>query len=359
MVPYSATQFVTFDYCKSAVASYTGRDQPTIVERLACGACAGICASFATHPLDVIRTRLAVQAELKGIAHTVTTLWGEGGVIAMYKGLGPTLASLAPFVAINFAAYDTLKAHFFPGGSMPQGPLYSLGMGASAGIIAQVAAVECASRPLACLSLSLISSHAPPCLTPATCWRSLARHTDSRRRPIPTSVSLPVAHMCSVGVSVSVRPHVFCGCVCERTVGRIGMHVHRKGTASKTDARDFAQSFFFRAPVIRVCLSSSLSLTPPHLHLPFSATPRQTACYPLDTIRRRMQLKGKNYKSTLDAIRTIILTEGSSGLYRGICETHTRTHANPHTHTHTQTHTVCLPVCLLVSQAVCLGPCCW
>ena len=223
VVPYSATQFVTFDYCKSAVASYTGRDQPTIVERLACGACAGICASFATHPLDVIRTRLAVQAELKGIAHTVTTLWGEGGVIAMYKGLGPTLASLAPFVAINFAAYDTLKAHFFPGGSMPQGPLYSLGMGASAGIIAQVAAVECASRPLACLSLSLISSHAPPCLTPATCWRSLARHTDSRRRPIPTSVSLPVAHMCSVGVSVSV-PLAALACMC------IGKARHQRQT---------------------------------------------------------------------------------------------------------------------------------
>jgi len=181
VVPYSATQFVTFDLCKSTVASYTGKDQPTIVQRLACGACAGICASFATHPLDVIRTRLAVQAELKGITHTVTTLWSEGGVLAMYKGLGPTLASLAPFVAINFAAYDTLKAHFFPQG-MPQGPLYSLGMGATAGIIAQ------------------------------------------------------------------------------------------------------------------------------------------TACYPLDTIRRRMQLKGQNYKSTLDAIKTIIVTEGSTGLYRGICE---------------------------------------
>jgi len=171
---------VTFDYCKHVVTSYTSKDQPTIVQRLACGACAGICASFATHPLDVIRTRLAVQAELTGIGHTVTTLWSEGGVQAMYKGLGPTLASLAPFVAINFAAYDTLKAHFFPGGNVPQGPLYSLGMGATAGIIAQ------------------------------------------------------------------------------------------------------------------------------------------TACYPLDTIRRRMQLKGKNYKSTLDAIQTIIKTEGSLGLYRGI-----------------------------------------
>ena len=179
VVPYSATQFVTFDYCKRVVTDFTGQAQPTIVQRLGCGAMAGICASFATHPLDVIRTRLAVQKELAGITHTITTLWAEGGVGAMYKGLGPTLASLAPFVAINFAAYDTLKARFFPDG-MPQGPVYSLGMGATAGIIAQ------------------------------------------------------------------------------------------------------------------------------------------TACYPLDTVRRRMQLKGQNYKSTADAIKTIIQSEGALGMYRGI-----------------------------------------
>jgi solute carrier family 25 phosphate transporter 23/24/25/41 len=180
VIPYSATQFVTFDYCKSKVTGYTGKDQPTIVQRLGCGACAGICASFVTHPLDVVRTRLAVQRELTGIRHTVTVLWAEGGMASMYKGLGPTLASLAPFVAINFAAYDTIKMYMFADGRIPQGPLYSLSMGAAAGIMAQ------------------------------------------------------------------------------------------------------------------------------------------TACYPLDTIRRRMQLKGKNYTSTFDAIKTIIKAEGSMGLYRGI-----------------------------------------
>jgi hypothetical protein len=32
VIPYSATQFVTFDQCKGVVASYTGTDKPTIVQ---------------------------------------------------------------------------------------------------------------------------------------------------------------------------------------------------------------------------------------------------------------------------------------------------------------------------------------
>jgi solute carrier family 25 phosphate transporter 23/24/25/41 len=44
----------------------------------------------------------------------------------------------------------------------------------------------------------------------------------------------------------------------------------------------------------------------------------QTACYPLDTIRRRMQLKGKNYRNTLDAMQTIARTEGVKALYKGM-----------------------------------------
>jgi solute carrier family 25 phosphate transporter 23/24/25/41 len=110
--PYSATQFVTFDYMKRSVCAYTGEKQPSVPQRLACGAIAGCAASFVTHPLDVLRTRLAVQPELRGIAHALGSVWQEGGVMGLYKGLGPALVSLGPFVAINFASYDTIKSTF-------------------------------------------------------------------------------------------------------------------------------------------------------------------------------------------------------------------------------------------------------
>jgi len=44
----------------------------------------------------------------------------------------------------------------------------------------------------------------------------------------------------------------------------------------------------------------------------------QTCCYPLDTVRRRMQLKGVIYRNTLDAFRQILKKEGITGFYKGM-----------------------------------------
>ena len=49
----------------------------------------------------------------------------------------------------------------------------------------------------------------------------------------------------------------------------------------------------------------------------FSGTLAASLCYPLDTVRRRMQMKGSVYKHQLDAIATISRTEGLAGFYRG------------------------------------------
>ena len=48
-----------------------------------------------------------------------------------------------------------------------------------------------------------------------------------------------------------------------------------------------------------------------------SGTFAASACYPLDTVRRRMQMKGKVYNNMLDALQTIARTEGFRGFYRG------------------------------------------
>lgn len=44
----------------------------------------------------------------------------------------------------------------------------------------------------------------------------------------------------------------------------------------------------------------------------------QSICFPLDTIRRRMQMKGTNYKSVLHAVSEIATKEGVQGFYRGV-----------------------------------------
>lgn len=42
-----------------------------------------------------------------------------------------------------------------------------------------------------------------------------------------------------------------------------------------------------------------------------------TMCYPLDTVRRRMQMKGNNYTGVIDALAKIGKSEGVTGYYRG------------------------------------------
>merc|ERR1711865_789224 len=44
----------------------------------------------------------------------------------------------------------------------------------------------------------------------------------------------------------------------------------------------------------------------------------QSVCHPLDTIRRRLQMKGHTYKGLFDAIKRISAEEGVKGFYRGV-----------------------------------------
>ena len=48
-----------------------------------------------------------------------------------------------------------------------------------------------------------------------------------------------------------------------------------------------------------------------------SGTFAATVCYPLDTIRRRMQMQGIMYRGQLDAFSKIWQQEGMRGFYRG------------------------------------------
>jgi solute carrier family 25 phosphate transporter 23/24/25/41 len=78
------------------------------------GAFAGVCSVTATYPLDLIRTRLSLPASGTGslsIMACARQIYAtEGGVRALYRGLGPTLAGIAPYVALNFTVYEGLKA---------------------------------------------------------------------------------------------------------------------------------------------------------------------------------------------------------------------------------------------------------
>ncbi|GJQ09950.1 hypothetical protein GpartN1_g1741.t1 [Galdieria partita] len=82
------------------------------------GAFSGILSAFATHPLDVVKTRLQVQfgrprsQSLKyyGTFQSLALIWKEEGIRGLWQGITPTIAGLIPTQTIFFAVYTSLKS---------------------------------------------------------------------------------------------------------------------------------------------------------------------------------------------------------------------------------------------------------
>lgn len=176
IVPYSAVQFTTYEQLKKLFTQHGTRELGT-PERLACGAMAGITSVCTTYPLDLIRARVsiatasldamnanantarvqtsAVKPALSSAYHTASakpaftsadlTMKGmtlkvmreEGGVRALYKGMVTTSLGVAPYVGINFAAYELFRGIITPPGTDKNTAVRKLACGALAGTISQ------------------------------------------------------------------------------------------------------------------------------------------------------------------------------------------------------------------------------
>jgi solute carrier family 25 phosphate transporter 23/24/25/41 len=167
VVPYAALQFTSYDQYKqmllksshlggvgdesvlarskafapssSASAATTAPNRELRVwERLLAGSMAGATATTFTHPLDVIRVRLATQPELHGMLDATRSILAENGARTLFKGYVPTLLSLSPFIAINFATFDTLKSIALSNVGGTSLPVFTtLSLGAASGLFAQ------------------------------------------------------------------------------------------------------------------------------------------------------------------------------------------------------------------------------
>ncbi|KAF8332063.1 mitochondrial carrier domain-containing protein [Cantharellus anzutake] len=176
IIPYSAVQFTTYEQLKKFFTG-NGAKQLDTPTRLLSGALAGITSVSATYPLDLVRARLSIasatmhgtnassnataaavaspsvrqaaplsstisssskpstlaaamstvaassSARARGVpevpgmwAMTLKVMREEGGVKALYRGIVPTAVGVAPYVGINFAAYESLRGILTPPG---------------------------------------------------------------------------------------------------------------------------------------------------------------------------------------------------------------------------------------------------
>jgi len=180
IVPYSAVQFTTYEQLKKFFTNHGSRELDT-PKRLASGALAGITSVCSTYPLDLVRSRLSIATAsipfstqsksansssvtrtLSSAFHTASTsaastsvahnpaytpseltMWGmtlkvvreEGGIRGLYRGIIATSMGVAPYVGINFAAYEALRGIITPPGK--SSVVRKLTCGALAGSISQ------------------------------------------------------------------------------------------------------------------------------------------------------------------------------------------------------------------------------
>lgn len=107
-VPYSALRFGAYDGLKWAYRKRFKEDMPPQLLPVA-GAVAGLAASTATFPLEVVRRRMMAGAGYSSVLVAIQTIAAEEGWRSLYRGLGVSLIKQAPQTGITLWAYDTAK----------------------------------------------------------------------------------------------------------------------------------------------------------------------------------------------------------------------------------------------------------
>ncbi|KAG2324426.1 hypothetical protein Bca4012_038940 [Brassica carinata] len=112
--PFKAVNFCAYDMYRKQLLRLAGNDEATNFERFVAGAAAGITATVLCLPLDTIRTKLVARGgeALGGIAGAFKYMIQTEGLLSLYKGLVPSIASMALSGAVFYGVYDILKSSY-------------------------------------------------------------------------------------------------------------------------------------------------------------------------------------------------------------------------------------------------------
>ncbi|KAK4790672.1 hypothetical protein SAY86_017976 [Trapa natans] len=120
-LPYSSVNFYAYEQYKKILHTAPGLEKyrnnvsAEISMHFVCGGLAGVTAATATYPLDLVRTRLAAQTNAiyyRGIRHALRTIIMDEGHLGLYKGLGATLLTVGPSIALSFSVYEALRSYW-------------------------------------------------------------------------------------------------------------------------------------------------------------------------------------------------------------------------------------------------------
>jgi solute carrier family 25 protein 42 len=141
ILPYAAIQFMSHEQYKTML-KVEQKDTPKIM-RFVAGSMAGVTGQLATYPLDKVRAVMAVtnrKGEYKTLVQVVLKIQREESLLALYRGLTPTMLGVILYAGTSFFTYGTLKEAAARNTTNPEaGPniLQRLISGAVAGLLGQ------------------------------------------------------------------------------------------------------------------------------------------------------------------------------------------------------------------------------
>ncbi|XP_057501647.1 probable mitochondrial adenine nucleotide transporter BTL3 [Actinidia eriantha] len=112
--PFKAINFYAYDTYRNQLLRMTGNEEATNFERFLAGAAAGITATVLCIPMDTIRTKMVAPGgeALGGVIGAFRYMIQTEGFFSLYKGLLPSIISMAPSGAVFYGVYDILKSAY-------------------------------------------------------------------------------------------------------------------------------------------------------------------------------------------------------------------------------------------------------
>lgn len=111
-VCYASLQFTAYRTTTLFLQKALPARLPDSAESFVAGASSGAISTAITYPLDLLRTRFAAQGRQKVYTSLRGALWDikrTEGFRGFYRGIGPGLGQIIPFMGIFFASYETLR----------------------------------------------------------------------------------------------------------------------------------------------------------------------------------------------------------------------------------------------------------
>ena len=270
-----------------------------ILNNIICGAIAGVVAKTAVAPAERVKMSYQTTGDLFTLGGALNRAKGivqDRGLFSLWRGHSTTVLRVAPFAGLSYACHDYMEREFKRELSVNKLPfLYKFTAGALGGGFATLL-----TYPLDVLRVRLA-------LVPDSTYLGTIKQGGLFQGLVPTMLGIiPYS-----GTAWAVKQYLF-----EKYKQHATEEARKEHEASRDNESNVYQgSMFLPREKINPNLWESLIMNA------IAGLSGQFVTYPLDIVRRRMQMavhvEGIEPKGMLHTLRTLKETEGFRGLSKG------------------------------------------